>query len=466
MTEELICVLDVGKTHSKIALLDRKTAAVTWSIECTSGVKPGAAFCELDAAAIEKWLIVSLKNAPNKDCIRTIVPVAHGAAAAFLDRHGKLLALPDYEDCVFDSVRSTYARLRDPFCATFSPPLPLGLNLGIQLFYLQSHHLALFEQTHAILLYPQYWAWRLSGVIAREVTSLGCHTDLWLPVENRFSQLAAWQGWAEMFPSLRRASDVLGTLTPDMATATGLDRSCRVLCGIHDSNASYLGQVAGFPPDQPVTVISSGTWTLIMCRGGDLGRLRAELDMLANVDVIGTPLSTARFMGGREYQAITGNHNESVLPDTQALQRVIDAKALALPSFAPAGGPFAGMKGDLIHSEGLAAREHAALATLYIALMSDLILDFLGTGGDIIIDGPLATSPLFGPLLSALRPDRRILLSAGAGAGATRGAYHLVESFNDHVHKPVPVSALSISGLDGYRSQWRHRVHARQIPDP
>ena len=28
-------------------------------------------------------------------------------------------------------------------------------------------------------MYPQYWAYRLTGVLANEVTSLGCHTDLW-----------------------------------------------------------------------------------------------------------------------------------------------------------------------------------------------------------------------------------------------------------------------------------------------
>jgi L-fuculokinase len=451
---ELIAVIDVGKTHSKIALLDRETAAVTWSNECESRVRLGGAFGELDVVEIEKWLIASLKEAPDKARLRTLVPVAHGATAALVGRNGELLSVPDYEDGAFDAVRSTYAELRDPFCTTLSPALPLGLNLGIQLFYWQSHHAARFKQTEAILLYPQYWAWRLSGVMAREVTSLGCHTDLWLPGENRFSQLAARQGWAELFPPMRRAGDVLGTLTPEMAAATGLDPSCRVLCGIHDSNASYLGQVAGLASDRPLTVISSGTWTLIISRGGDLKRLRPELDMLANIDAFGTPLSTARFMGGREYLAIAGIADESAVPDVRALQRVIDANAFALPSFAPAGGPFAGVKGVLLQWDRLSAQERAALATLYVALMSDLITDYLGAEGDVIVDGPLAMNPLYGALVTALRPKTRVLRSAGSGVA--EGAYYLVEPFNAGVHKqPVPVGSFSVSGLEEYRARWR-----------
>ena len=46
----------------------------------------------------------------------------------------------------------TYRRLRDPFELTFSPFLPLGLNLGRQLYYLRQTHPELFRACAAILL--------------------------------------------------------------------------------------------------------------------------------------------------------------------------------------------------------------------------------------------------------------------------------------------------------------------------
>src|SRR5882672_4015567 len=141
---DLVCVLDVGKTYSKIVLLDAETAAIAWSAECESQVLPGSAFRQVDAARIEEWFIERLASAPNKQRIRTIVPVAHGAAAALVDGNGRVLALPDYEDFAFDSTRDVYLGLRDSFSATLSPALPLGLNLGAQLFFLQSRHADLF----------------------------------------------------------------------------------------------------------------------------------------------------------------------------------------------------------------------------------------------------------------------------------------------------------------------------------
>ena len=92
-----------------------------------------------------------------------------------------------------------------------------------------------------ILLLPQYWAWRLSGVKATEVTSLGAHTPS-LAARARDgcrtwcigaggsggSRPCAAPGrrWVRSGPSWRR----LPVCPPD----------CRVLAGIHDSNASYL----------------------------------------------------------------------------------------------------------------------------------------------------------------------------------------------------------------------------------
>lgn len=46
-------------------------------------------------------------------------------------------------------------------------------------------------------MYPQYWALRLTGIAANEVTSLGCHTDLWNPWTADFHPWSTgWSGGA------------------------------------------------------------------------------------------------------------------------------------------------------------------------------------------------------------------------------------------------------------------------------
>jgi L-fuculokinase len=402
MPNDLVAVIDIGKTNAKLSLVDLQSGETTWSLQrrCTTIQQSGIR--ALDVIGIEYLVFAGLAEAPGKERIRAIVPVAHGAAAVLLSASGEVLIAPDYEDPAFETVGETYRRLRDPFELTFSPFLPLGLNLGRQIYYLRQTHPDLFHSCAAILLYPQFWAWRLSNVMATEITSLGCHSDLWRPLEADFSTLAKSQGWDRLLPQRRGAMDVLGTISPAVARITGLDPTCSVLCGIHDSNASYLCYRAS-RPDERFAVVSSGTWTVIMAHGADLGLLRENRDMLANIDAFGSPVATARFMGGREYEAIAGGTPDSRRPTLESLQDVLKRRAVALPSFASSGDLFSGGRARLVNADQLDDPGRGALATLYCALQTDLLLDLLGAPSPVIIDGPFAENPLYGRVLATFR---------------------------------------------------------------
>ncbi len=70
------------------------------------------------------------------------------------------------------------------------------------------------------------------------------------------------------------------------------------------SNASLLPHLASRKP--PFTIVSTGTWVILMAPGLSIEGLDPTDDTLANVDVEGRPVATARFMGGREYSMIAG----------------------------------------------------------------------------------------------------------------------------------------------------------------
>ena len=455
MAAPLIAVFDVGKTNAKIALVDPALGQEIWSARRANAVVQGVATRELDLAAIEAWLFDALRGAPQRERVTAIVPVAHGAAAVLVDHAGEVLAAPDYEDPCFDEVAGDYAALRDSFALTFSPSLPQGLNLGRQLFYLQRRQDALFQRVAHILLYPQYWSWRLSGVMSSEVTSLGTHTDLWRPHEQSYSTLARRQGWARLMPSMHRATDQLGRLRPAIAAATGLPESCAVVCGIHDSNASYLRFLMD-REREAFTVVSSGTWTIVMANRGDLRRLREERDMLANVNVFGAPIATARYMGGREYEAISQGAAE---PTIDALIEVLTRGCMALPSFASAG-PYSGRPGRIEGAGDLDAAQRAALATLYSALMTAQLIESLGTAGEIFVDGPLARNPLFASLLGACVPVGTV--RTYPEGGGTRVAAHLAGVPSLQPGALRNVIPLRIPGLLEYQANWRHRLEERK----
>jgi L-fuculokinase len=454
MAADLIAVLDVGKTNAKIALVDPALGQEIWSARRANAVIQGAATRELDLVAIENWLLESLREAPQRERVAAIVPIAHGAAAVLVDHGGEVLAAPDYEDTCFDQVAGEYGALRDPYAMTFSPSLPQGLNLGRQLFYLQQRHAGLFERVAHILPYPQYWSWRLSGVMATEVTSLGTHTDLWRPHEQAYSALARKQGWARLMPSMHRATDRLGNVRESIASATGLPADCTVACGIHDSNASYLRFLMD-REREAFTVVSSGTWTIVMANRGDLRRLREERDMLANVNVFGAPIATARYMGGREYETIAQGAGE---PSVDALIEVLTRGSIALPSFASAG-PYSGRPGKLEAAEDLGGSQRAALATLYSALMTAQLIESLGTAGEIFVDGPLARNPLFASLLGACVPVGTV--RTYPEGGGTRVAAHLAGLPSPQPGELRNVTPLRIPGLLEYQANWRHRLEER-----
>ena len=410
-------VLDVGKTNLKLVVLDHEGREVHVA-QRANRVAPGPPYPHFDADALWAWIRDALRAVPDRGAIETIVPVTHGATAALLA--GDQLALPilDYEHDGPEDVADDYALVADDYRCSFSPPLPLGLNLGRQIFWQSRRFPDAFARVTDILTYPQYWAWRLTGVKASEVTSLGCHTDLWRPRERRLGGLALRCGWSALFPPIRPAWEALGPVRPEIAAATGLRPACRVLAGIHDSNASYLAYMASAAP--PFTVVSSGTWVICMAAGGRLERLAAERDMLANVDATGAPVPTARFMGGREYEAIAGEARRAhaSLADLDA---VLAKGTLARPSFAPESGPFPGRRGRLVGPALDAAGERAALAALYAALMVDFVLDQLGAVGRVFVDGPFARNVLITDSLATLRagqPVHALAARCGAGSGA------------------------------------------------
>jgi sugar (pentulose or hexulose) kinase len=221
---------------------------------------------------------------------------------------------------------------------------------------------------------------------------------------------------------------------------------------------SWLLESLGGAPQrerEAFTVVSSGTWTIVMANRGDLRRLREERDMLANVNVFGAPIATARYMGGREYEAIAQGAGA---PTTDALIEVLARGCLALPSFASAG-PYAGRPGRQEGAEGLGGAQRAALATLYSALMTAQLIESLGTAGEIFIDGPLARNPLFAGLLGACVPVGTVRIYPEGGG--TRVAAHLAGLPSPRPGELYSVTPLRVPGLLEYQAGWRHRLEER-----
>ncbi|MET7241774.1 FGGY-family carbohydrate kinase [Methylobacterium sp. EM32] len=457
-----VAVLDIGKTNVKLVVLDAATGDEIWARRVPNAVRRDGPYPHADVGAIEAFLLDALADAGAAVGIDAVSITTHGATGALIGPDGLVLPVLDYEHDGPDALADEYARVRPDFAETFSPRLPGGLNLGAQLFWQARRFPDAFGRATAFLTYPQYWAWRLTGVAATEATSLGCHTDLWAPEKGSFSTLVDRMGWRGLMAPVRSAFDVLGTLDPALAGRAGLQPALPVACGLHDSNASllpYLRDEAG-----PQTIISTGTWIVALAVGAPLGRLDAARDMLANVDAYGRPVPSARFMGGREFDRLTGGRASE--PDPAVVASVLARGVMALPCFAPGSGPFPDAVGRWSHDpDGLTAPERHAAASLYAALMTATCLDLLGAVGAVTLEGPFAGNALYLEALGHLA--RRSVRASSGRTGTSVGAAALLSAPREELPAlsvPAGGAGLLSAEIETYAARWRAAAGVERFP--
>ena len=394
-----IAVVDIGKTRSKLSLWARDGRRLAERDHLNAA--PAGDPARLDLAGIEAWLKRALAESTRGAEITAIVPVGHGAAGVLMDGDRPLAAL-DYEAEPPAGIAAAYDALRDPFEATLSPRLPGGLNLGAQLFWLEKLYPDVWPRAGQALLWAQYWAWVLCGERASEVTSLGCHTDLWRPLERRFSELASGRGWAERLGPLRHAGDVLGPGGGRWRPSRPAARLPRALRAARQQRRAARRARPARVGRRSVRRWSRPAPGWSRWRSAALAPLRTTRPRTCwpmSTSTAGRS-PTARFMGGRDYEAWMGD----------ALGEPGDAALLLRAERAT----------DWTR---LPPRLRAARAALELARRTDRALGLIAAEGPILIEGRFAADDAFAAALAMLRPGQpvhRSALADGVAAGALR----------------------------------------------
>ena len=446
-----LAVLDFGKTNSKLFVM-RQDGRILEERRSKPEWKRKSQFRVLDDVALYDWAVRAIGDAVDHHGVERLMVSGHGCTFALVDEKGLTHPILDYEQEPPAEIAVQIDHRIPDFAETFSPRLPLGFNVGRHMLWLKAVVPNAFDAATSILGYPQYWSWRFGGRPVSEVSYLGCHSHLWAPRKRDFSSLVETEGWRPQMPPFARAGAVIGEQRFGEAL-----RPIAIHYGVHDSNAAlyaYRRQQLG-----PLTVVSTGTWVVVLNPDCSLDALDRDRDMLVNVDVDGGPVPTVRFMGGREFATISGDWQGAISPG--AIQRVIDCGTMALPSFAP-GGPMPHRRGEFI-GRSPAAEERAAVALLYVALMIDLSLDLIHCSNTVIVDGGLNNGGLLASLVAALRPRQEFMQGATLQGSATGAAALAFESVGRAfaVEVPEPVRAAPFAGLAGYRDGWRGEISKR-----
>ena len=304
-----IAVFDIGKTNKKLLIYDPGLNIL--KIEKTKIEEYSEGDLKHDnIKKIERWIIASLKNNAPEFNIKVISISAHGATFTCIDENGDL-AIPElsyttdpgeaFHEAFFREMGSRES-LQDETC---TPDFNVLLNVGKGIKYAQDTFGNKFNQVKKILNLPQYFSYKLTGIASVDPTYVGCHTYLWDFRENKWSAVVDKLNIRDKLPEkLLKPWDTVGNITKQVADETGLPPDTMVSTGIHDSNASFLPHIIS-SDGKDFILNSTGTWCVIMHESEKVHFNRDELGKVVfyNLSAFNSPIKTAIFMGGLEFEA-------------------------------------------------------------------------------------------------------------------------------------------------------------------
>lgn len=456
----VVAILDVGKTNVKLTAATR-TGELLETVSLANAPAPPPPYLHIDAPRIDGWMLEALAGLAGRHTIGAFVATGHGSAAGLVDDAGLVMPMIDYEADLPESVTAAYVAVAGSLPRLGSPLMAGAAHMARQLMWLETEWPEAVARARFYLGGPQYWAYRLSGQGASELTYLAAQSHFWDFETGRLSPIVAARGWQRLIPPLQPAWRALGRIRPELADRHGLPADIEVLCGIHDSSANfYRFQQAGL---SSFALISTGTWIVGMSDEAPPEAAFAEGTVTRNLDVNGNPLSGILAMGGREYALIAGDAPDRPVAVAE-IASIVAAGTMALPSFVDQDGVFAGSagRGRIEGSPPATPDARRALALLYVALLTDVCLDRLGAEGTIVLDGSFTRDPLYAGLVQALRPGTRVLFNTDA-YGAASGAALLADHERRTAPAPValdPPATVDLPGLAAYRDRWRRAAEA------
>ena len=450
-----VAVIDLGKSNSKLALVDTHNASELHVISESTAVTTAGPYPAIDHQAIERFLISAFKELGILHPIDAITVTTHGATAALIDSQGELvLPVLDYECPLPDDLADEYAQHRDSFEQTGSPLLPGGLNIGAQLLWQQSVYPQQFAKAKTLLTWPQYWVFRLTSERYNDVTSLGAHTDLYNPRRQCYSTLVETRGWASLMPPTRQPGAYVNVTDAKTTELFGLKTPLPVYTGIHDSNASLVPHLIA--NKSPFGVVSTGTWIISMAIGGESVTLAEASDTLLNVNAFGEAVPSARLMGGRERELIMGADcpdSDQQISVSEFLSDNTVNTTMLMPSTVSGTGPFPDSKAQWLGPECNDPVRRSLVVSLYLALMTDQCLRLIGSRGPTYIEGPLAHDSAYTCMLSVV--SKRGVYVSESATGTSVGAAMLIKAPDE----PVSASACQVESstrqqLADYAARW------------
>lgn len=437
--EVVIAIFDVGKTNKKLFLFDQDYRIVfERSAKFLETVDEDNDPCEnIESLKLSMTEALNEVFADERFDIKAINFTTYGASFVYLDQDGKeLTALYNYLKTYPPELKQQFYSAHggeDAFSLISASPVLGSLNSGMQLFRLKYKNPAVFAQTKYALHLPQYMSFLLSGKPCSDLTSIGCHTNLWDFEKNQYHNWVKQEGILEKLPPIIPSDTVLPAAFDGHEIITGI--------GLHDSSAALIPYLLSFK--EPFALISTGTWCITLNPFNDQLLTAEELkqDCLCFLSFQGKAVKASRLFSGyiHEQQAkrIASHFKKDNLPyknikfDEKIIAKLRTRPAVAFNLVAnePEASVFA--------QRNLADFKNGKEA--YHQLMMDLVEKQVRSTNLVLkntavkrvfVDGGFSKNSIFMNLLASAMPEIEVYAASVAQATALGAALAIHDHWN------------------------------------
>jgi len=295
-----ILIFDVGKTNKKVLLFDEGYKLLhEESIQLQELTDEDAFPCE-DVNALTNWILQKFfEILLRKDTeIKAVNFSAYGASFVHIDKWGNVVGplynyLKPYPENLKKQFYVSYGGEDQVARETASPVLG-SLNSGMQLYRLKYEKPEVYNKINYSLHLPQYLSFILSKNPTTDISSVGCHTNLWDFTKNGYHNWVSKEGLDKKFAPLHKGDKTIGSVNGQHEITVGI--------GLHDSSAALIPYLFSF--NEPFALISTGTWCISLNPFNHTALTDEELkqDCLCYLSYEGNPVKASRLFAGHEHE--------------------------------------------------------------------------------------------------------------------------------------------------------------------
>ena len=296
---EVILIFDIGKTNKKVLLFNKHLDVIsTKSVELPETIDEDG-FPTEDIQLLTSFILNTFREvlADKRYKVRGVNFSAYGASLVYLNIHGQVLTplynyLKPYPQALLDNFYNRYGGQIN-FSRSAASPVLGSLNSGMQFYRLKHEQPEKMKSLAYVLHLPQYLASLVSGQFYSELTSIGCHTNLWDFDKNAYQQWLKDEQLNQYLPPL---ADKVHTSVPingdELIVGTGL----------HDSSAALIPYL--IEKKNRFLLLSTGTWCISInpFNNSPLSQEELQNDCLCFLQPNGKPVKAARYFGGYYHQ--------------------------------------------------------------------------------------------------------------------------------------------------------------------